>query len=62
MVDKAVFPRDKCCGDGLTTNALRVLDEMGFDPARVPDWQVCDPILNQVKVRTQAVLHTQCSG
>ena len=22
LVDKATFPRDKCCGDGLTTGAL----------------------------------------
>lgn len=44
VVDKAIFPRDKCCGDGLTTNALRILDRMGFDPSRVPDWQVCDTI------------------
>lgn len=41
IIDKATFPRDKCCGDGLTTNALRVLEELGFDPARVADWQVC---------------------
>lgn len=41
IVDKATFPRDKCCGDGLTTNALRVLEELGFDPSRVTDWQVC---------------------
>lgn len=40
VVDKAVFPRDKCCGDGLTTNALRVLEHLGFDPATVPDWKV----------------------
>ena len=40
VVDKAVFPRDKCCGDGLTTNALRVLEHLGFDPATVPDWSV----------------------
>jgi flavin-dependent dehydrogenase len=26
VVDKARFPRDKCCGDGLTTAALRLLD------------------------------------
>ncbi|CAN5411586.1 NAD(P)/FAD-dependent oxidoreductase [soil metagenome] len=39
LVDKAVFPRDKCCGDGLTTLALRELDELGFDPAMVPSWQ-----------------------
>ena len=38
VVDKAVFPRDKCCGDGLTTLALRELERLGFDPATVPDW------------------------
>ena len=44
VVDKATFPRDKCCGDGLTTNALRILEELNFDPTRVPDWQVCDQV------------------
>lgn len=44
VIDKAVFPRDKCCGDGLTTNALRVLDSLNFDPSRVPDWQVCHTV------------------
>ncbi len=39
LVDKAVFPRDKCCGDGLTTLALRELDTLGFDPSAVSDWQ-----------------------
>jgi geranylgeranyl reductase family protein len=38
VVDKARFPRDKCCGDGLTTGALRALDELGFDPGRVPSY------------------------
>lgn len=38
VVDKARFPRDKCCGDGLTTGALRHLDELGFDPTTVPSW------------------------
>ena len=38
MVDKAAFPRDKCCGDGLTTLALRELDDLGLDPATVPSW------------------------
>jgi geranylgeranyl reductase family protein len=38
MVDKATFPRDKCCGDGLTTLALRELDDLGLDPASVPNW------------------------
>ena len=42
VADKAVFPRDKCCGDGLTTLALRELELLGFDPASVADWQVVD--------------------
>jgi geranylgeranyl reductase family protein len=42
VVDKATFPRDKCCGDGLTTNALRVLESIGFNPETVPDFQPCD--------------------
>ena len=29
-VDKAGFPRDKTCGDGLTTNALRQLEALGL--------------------------------
>jgi geranylgeranyl reductase family protein len=28
-VDKAHFPRDKTCGDGLTANALRLLEQLG---------------------------------
>ena len=38
IIDKAVFPRDKCCGDGLTTLALRELEHLGLDPATIPDW------------------------
>ncbi len=40
VVDKAVFPRDKCCGDGLTTLALRELERIEFDPGVVADWQI----------------------
>jgi geranylgeranyl reductase family protein len=29
-VDKAAFPRDKTCGDGLTTGALRALERLGL--------------------------------
>jgi menaquinone-9 beta-reductase len=39
LVDRARFPRDKCCGDGLTTDALRVLEELGFSPDGLPGWQ-----------------------
>jgi menaquinone-9 beta-reductase len=38
VVDKATFPRDKCCGDGLTTLALRELDALGLEPASVEGW------------------------
>jgi menaquinone-9 beta-reductase len=38
VVDKAVFPRDKCCGDGLTTLALRELEHLGLDPSTVGGW------------------------
>src|SRR5262249_39568383 len=33
VVDKATFPRDKTCGDGLTTNALRLLEQLGLSRA-----------------------------
>lgn len=38
LVDKASFPRDKICGDGLTTGALRLMDDLGVEPARIPSW------------------------
>ena len=31
VVDKASFPRDKTCGDGLTTAALRLIEQLGVD-------------------------------
>ncbi|MGH9226189.1 MAG: FAD-dependent oxidoreductase, partial [Acidimicrobiales bacterium] len=39
LVDKARFPRDKCCGDGLTVAALRELEELGLRPEGVAGWQ-----------------------
>src|SRR5258706_11986813 len=42
LVDKATFPRDKCCGDGLTTLALRELESLGLRPAMVPSWKSVD--------------------
>ena len=38
VVDKARFPRDKTCGDGLTTGALRLLEELGLDARTVPGY------------------------
>jgi geranylgeranyl reductase family protein len=40
VVDKAEFPRDKCCGDGLTTSALRQLERMGLDPTSLASFHV----------------------
>jgi menaquinone-9 beta-reductase len=42
LIDRATFPRDKCCGDGLTAAALRQLEDLGLDPAGVPSWQLVD--------------------
>ena len=39
VVDRASFPRDKCCGDGLTALALRELERMGFPPEAAPSWR-----------------------
>lgn len=42
VVDKASFPRDKCCGDGLTAEALRRLRHLGLDPRAVASWTDVD--------------------
>jgi len=53
VVDKAVFPRDKFCGDGLTAGALRHLERLGLDPAAVPSWHpVTDVCLRTPAGRT----------
>ena len=44
LVDKAAFPRDKCCGDGLTVAALRRVEQLGLDPAQVPSWQPVEQV------------------
>ncbi len=38
VVDKARFPRDKTCGDGLTAGALRALERLGFDARVLPSY------------------------
>ena len=42
IIDKATFPRDKCCGDGLTAGALRLLEQIGLQPSDVPSWVTVD--------------------
>ncbi|HMC42756.1 MAG TPA: FAD-dependent monooxygenase, partial [Acidimicrobiales bacterium] len=44
LLDKARFPREKCCGDGLTTAALRHLEDLGLDPHAVASWQVVEDV------------------
>lgn len=45
VVDRARFPRDKTCGDGLTAGALRLLEEMGLPAATVESWQRVDDVV-----------------
>src|SRR5690606_6106898 len=45
LLDKARFPRDKICGDGLTAGALRLLEGLGLDPAAVGSWQRVDDVV-----------------
>jgi geranylgeranyl reductase family protein len=44
VVDRARFPREKCCGDGLTAGALRLLERLGLDPSAVPSWTPVDDV------------------
>jgi menaquinone-9 beta-reductase len=46
MIDRARFPRDKTCGDGLTVGALRLLERLGVEPGAVRSWQeVADVVI-----------------
>ena len=42
LFDKAAFPREKCCGDGLTALALRELEQLGLSSDSVASWQPVD--------------------
>jgi geranylgeranyl reductase family protein len=39
LLEKATFPRDKVCGDGLTPRAVRSLIEMGIDTGPDAGWE-----------------------
>jgi len=45
VVDRATFPRDKICGDGLTAGALRILEDLGLEPSSVPSWKPVDDVV-----------------
>ncbi|MFV2039348.1 MAG: NAD(P)/FAD-dependent oxidoreductase, partial [Acidimicrobiales bacterium] len=55
VIDKAEFPRDKCCGDGLTTDALRRLETLGLRPETVANWNTVTDVL----VRSPGGRHIQ---
>ena len=45
VIDKAMFPRDKICGDGLTAGALRTLESLDLQPETVGSWQPVDDVV-----------------
>jgi geranylgeranyl reductase family protein len=45
VLDRATFPRDKICGDGLTAGALRMLEDLGLEPSSVPSWKAVDDVV-----------------
>ena len=59
LIDKATFPRDKCCGDGLTTGALRRLEALGLDPSTMPSWQIVDDVVVR-SVSGRTVRRSRC--
>lgn len=62
LVDKARFPRDKCCGDGLTTGALRLLEQLGFDPRGVESWRTVSDVVVRSPSGYEAVFPLPRSG
>ena len=45
VVDRSPFPRDKYCGDGLTTGALRLLEHLGLDPSSIHSWRAATSLV-----------------
>ena len=39
LLEKATFPRDKVCGDGLTPRAVRQLIRLGIDVSEEAGWK-----------------------
>ena len=38
VLEKAAFPREKVCGDGLTPRGVRALEDMGVDTSSAAGW------------------------
>src|SRR5680860_165018 len=55
-VERATFPRDKTCGDGLTAGALRAYEQLGFDAAALPGYEpVSEAVLRSPSTRVVAL-------
>ncbi|MBA2326774.1 MAG: geranylgeranyl reductase family protein [Actinobacteria bacterium] len=58
VIDKATFPRDKTCGDGLTTGALRSLEHLGLELDALPSYAtVRETVLVSPSGRTISLPH-----
>lgn len=53
IIDKATFPRDKICGDGLTAGALRLLERLGLQPSSIPSWKPVEDVVVSSPSRRQ---------
>lgn len=62
LADRARFPRDKCCGDGITGAALRQLQPLGLDERTIPSWRYVDRSVFVSPRGRQVVLNTARSG
>lgn len=62
VIDRATFPRDKICGDGLTASALRELEALGLDPAAVPSWISVDEVVVRSPRGREVVLPLPSDG
>jgi geranylgeranyl reductase family protein len=63
LVDKARFPRDKFCGDGLTVGALRQLETLGLRSDSVASWQpITEVVVRSPSGRTVTFPLPEASG
>ena len=62
IVDRATFPRDKFCGDGLTTAALRELADLGLQRSAVESWHEVHEVVARGPFGRTAVFPLPRSG
>jgi geranylgeranyl reductase family protein len=57
LLDRATFPRDKCCGDGLTASCLRELEDLGLEAPSVPSWRAVRDVVLHAPSGRRVPLH-----